>query len=140
MTKFELKEKAVSNFQAVLNAAGMERGRISDGYSDKPMYWRGFVKDATPAIFLGFEVTDNMELNAADNMSMRRAVYINGTLYTRNGFGDAQYQALASRIEDECKKAGIIFNFNGESYDASTDSESAISYCNFEVEQRLIMD
>lgn len=137
MTKFELKEKAVANFQSALNAAGMQRSTGKD--ADKPKYWRGFVKDTTPAIFLGFDVTDNLELDAADNDQFRREVYINGTLWTRNGFADEDYQALANNIEIECKKAGIVFNFMGESYDASTDSESSISYIDFEAVQRLLM-
>lgn len=137
MTKFELKEKAVVNFQNALNAAGMQR---ATGKLDKPKYWRGFVKDTTPAIFLSFDVTDNLELEATDNDTFRRDIYINGTLYSRNGFSDEDYQILASAIERECKKANIVFNFTSESYDASTDSESSISYINFEAEQRLIMD
>lgn len=140
MTKFELKEKAVANFQSALSTAGMVRGRTSGNVPKEPMYWRGFVKDTTQAIFLGFDVTDNMEIAAADNSTARRAIYINGTLYTRNGFADSDYQDLASAIERACKAAGIDFNFTSESYDASQDSESSISYVNFETVQYLSMN
>ena len=114
-----------------------------DVYDNKPRYFHGFVDSQTlskDAIFLRFDVTDNIELDAADNESWRRVVYINGTLYTRNGFEYEKYQILAERIETECAKAGIIFNFLGDSYDASQDSESSISYINFEAEQRLTMN
>lgn len=136
-TKFELKEQAVANFQLALNAAGMQR---STGKQDKPKYWRGFVKNADEPIFLRFDVTDNLELEDCDNNPFRREIYINGTLYTRNGFADEDYQILANAIERECKKAKIIFNYLDEGYDASQDSESSISYVNFEAVQRLIME
>lgn len=138
MTKFELKEQAVANFQSALNAAGMQRPTGKD--IEKPKYWRGFVKDTSPPIFLRFDVTDNLELEDADNNTFRREIYINGTLFTRNGFADEDYQILASAIERECKSKKIIFNYLDESYDASQDSESSISYINFEATQRLIMN
>lgn len=137
MTKFELKEQAVLNFQNALNAAGMQR---STGNKDKPKYWRGQVKDTSPSIFLIYQVTDNLEINAADDTSFRRAVYINGTLYTRNGFSDEDYQLLASAIERECKLANIIITFSDEGVDTSIDTDSPISYCNFEAEQQLLMN
>lgn len=137
-TKFALKEKVVANFETALNSAGLQRWTGTD--PDKPKYWRGAVKDTNPSIFLLYQVTDNLELEAADNKSFRRSIYINGSLYTRNGFTDGEYQDLAEAIEQECEAAKIIITFSDEGIDTSIDQDSPIYYCNFEAEQRLLMD
>lgn len=138
-TKFALKEKAVALFQTALNNAGMQGDW---GTEDKPKYWRGFVsKDGTQEkLYLLYQVTDNIELEAADNKSFRRAIYINGSLYTRDGFDYGKYQDLAESIEKECAKLGIIFTYQDEGIDTTIDQDSPVSYCNFEAQIRLLMD
>ena len=135
MTNRELREKAVARFQTALNNAGMQR---SSGIEEKPKYWRGTVKEFTESTFLRFQVTDNIEQRAADDQPFDRIVYINGVLYTRNGFGDADYQNLADNIERECKKLNITMIFSDEGEDTSLDPESPIAYCNFEARQVLL--
>lgn len=139
MTKFALKEKAVAMFQSALNNAGMQGDW---GTEDKPKYWRGFVsKEGTQEkLYLLYQVTDNIELNATDNQSFRRAIYINGSLYTRDGFDYGKYQDLAEAIEQACKEADIILTFEDEGIDTTIDQDSPVSYCNFEAQIRLLME
>ena len=138
-TKFALKEGAVALFQSALNNAGMQGDW---GIEDKPKYWRGFVsKDGTlEKLYLLYQVTDNIELNAADNKSFRRMVYINGSLYTRDGFDYGKYQDLAEAIERECKKLDIVFTFQDEGIDTTIDQDSPVSSFNFDAQIRLVMD
>lgn len=136
-TKFALREKMAANLETAFNNAGMQRW--TGGEVDKPKYWRGKVNDINQDIFLLYDITDNLEDEAADNKSFRRSIYANGQLYTRSGFSDGSYQDLASAIETECEKLGIIFVFADEGIDTSIDADSPIYYCNFEAEQRLLV-
>lgn len=136
ITKFALKEMAVANFQNALNEAGMQH---SVGKQDKPKYWRGLAKNTSAPLFLVFQVTDNLELVAADDETFRRVVYINGTLYTRNGFSDEDYQTLARSMEEKCAEFRIGLTFSEDGVDTSIDPDSPICYCNFEATQKLLM-
>lgn len=136
-TKFALREKMAANLETAFNNAGMQRWTGTDEY--KPKYWRGKVNDVNKDLFLLYDITDNLEDEAADNKSFRRSVYANGQLYTRSGFSNSEYQSLAELIETECEKLGIIFVFADEGIDTSIDADSPIYYCNFEAEQRLLV-
>lgn len=135
-TYFEIKETAVANFQTALNNAGMQR---SSGTEVKPKYWRGRADNIDQDLFLVFTVTDNMEIEACDNESLRRIVYINGEIYTRSGANDSNYQDLANNIEKSCKALDINIVFSDDGIDSSIDADSPIYYCNFEAIQKIIM-
>lgn len=138
-TKFQLRESVVANFELALRNAGMQRWTGTD--PKKPKYWRGRVESSgmVEDLFFLYTVTDNLELEAADNKSFRRQVFINGQLYTRSGFSNANFQDLANAIERECGELGFIFNFEGEGIDTSIDENAPVYYCNFEAEKRVIM-
>lgn len=136
-TKFALREKMAGTFELALRNAGMQRWTSEEPF--KPKYWRGRVKDTSPDMFLLYTITDNLELDAADNKSFRRQVFANGQLYTRTGFSSGEFQDLAERIEKECKELRIILTFEGEGVDTSIDQDSPVSYTNFEAEMRLLV-
>lgn len=136
-TKFALREKMAATLEKAFENAGMQYSGGEDRY--KPKYWRGKVDDVNQSIFLLYDITDNLEDEAADNKSFRRSIYANGQLYTRNGFSYSEYQSLAELIEIECEKLGIIFTFADEGVDTSIDADSPIAYCNFEAEMRLLV-
>ena len=92
MSKFQLREEFVAKFEQALRNAGMQSKLGTD--TDKPRYWRGQVDNTNDALFLLYVVTDNLPLESADNKSVRRQLYLNGSLFTRNGFNDSDYQDL----------------------------------------------
>lgn len=136
--KFTIREQAAANFETSLIAAGMQRWT---GTEDKPKYWRGRVDSQgyLEDLFLLYTVTDNMELDAADNKTFRRNIYINGQLYTRSGFSNADFQDLAEAIQNAMSEAKIMFTFEGEGVDISIDQDAPVYYVNFEAEQRLVV-
>lgn len=135
MSKFGLRERFAYNFETALKAAGMQ-----DAYSleEKPKFWRGQVNDTTDALFLLYTISEPITTQEADNHLYRQELYIDGQLYTRNGFEDSDFQDLADDIEDECKNAGIFISWTGEGMDTSLDTESPLYYVNFEAKQRLL--
>lgn len=135
MSSFNIKEIAIANFETLLQSVGMQD---SDGIdTTKPKYWRGQVNDTTQDLFLMYTITDNIAIDYADNKANRRQIYINGQLFTRSGFGDAKFQALAKAIETACENVNMFCTFDTEGRDNSIDTESPIYYVNFEIEQRL---
>ena len=136
--KFTIREQAAAAFETALISAGMQRWT---GKEDKPKYWRGRVdsQGMLEDLFLLYTVTDNLELDAADNKSFRRDIYINGQIYTRSGFSNGDFQDLCEAIQDAMDEAGIIFIINGEGVDTSIDQDAPVYYVNFECEQRLLV-
>lgn len=136
MTNFQLKESAVADFQLALQRAGMQRSSGTD--PTKPKYYRGTVTDTSSNIFLNFQVTDNLEEQAADNSSWIRTVYINGSYSCRNGFGDPEFQELANNIEIECNSVGIDIVFTTDQSITPVDTESPIISCDFEATKTIL--
>lgn len=134
MSKFETRERFVALFEQALRDAGMQR---STGKEDKPKYWRGQVDNDNSDLFLLYTFTGNEPLEYADNKSIRREMYINGQLFTRSGYNDADFQDLAVAIENACENYGFFCTFEDESRDNTIDTESPIYYVNFEVKGRL---
>lgn len=137
MSKFETRERFVYLFETALQNAGMQDGKTGQD-TEKPRYWRTQVLNSDEALFLLYVVTDNLPLDNADNKSIRRELYINGEVFTRNGFNDGEFQDLCVAIETECEKLGLYCNFDSEGRDTSIDTESPVDYVNFEVEARLL--
>ena len=136
MSKFQLREEFVAKFELALRNAGMQRWTGTE--IDKPKYWRGQVDDTSENLFLLYAVTDNLPLEEADNKSVRRQLYLNGEVFTRNGFSDSDYQDLCHNIEIECEKLGLFCVFSDEGRDNTLDTESPIYYINFEIQARLL--
>lgn len=136
MSKFQLREEFVAKFEQALRNAGMQSKLGTD--IDKPRYWRGQVDDTNDALFLLYIVTDNLPLESADNKSVRRQLYLNGEVFTRNGFNDSEYQDLCYNIEVECEKLKLTCTFSDEGRDNSLDTESPIYYINFEVDAEML--
>ena len=136
MTNFQLKETVVADFQLALQRAGMQRASGTD--DTKPRYYRGTVTDTEESLYLSFLVTDDLNEQSADNTSWLRTVYINGSLYSRNGFGDPDYQALANEIERQCALVGISIVFTTDQSITPVDTESAIYYCDFEATKTIL--
>ena len=137
MSKFLLRERFVANFEQALQNAGMQDGRTGQEIG-KPRYWRTQVNNTEDALFVLFVVTDNLPLEDADNKSIRRQLFINGEVFTRNGFGDTDFQNLCEQIEIECEKLNLICVFSDEGRDNSVDTESPIDYVNFEIQARML--
>ena len=136
MSKFQLREDFSATFEQALRNAGMQRHTGTE--QNKPKYWRGQADNTLDDLFLVYAVTDNLPLENADNKSVRRQLYINGEIFTRNGFNDAEFQDLCINIEIECEKLGLYCTFSDEGRDNTIDTESPVYYINFEVETRLI--
>lgn len=141
MTTISTREAFVANFESALKNAGMVRGKTSGTITNAPMYWRGIVKDTDKALYLVYNVYDSPETIAADNKPFMRTIYIYGTVFTRNGKSDEDYQALLSDIQTECEKAvpKITFLLGSEDAQTPTDPESIIDYINFTAYQKRIV-
>lgn len=135
MNKFALRETAVANFESALNNAGMQN---SYGSEDKPKYWRGDVKDVNCDLFLSYTVDEPVNLESCDNDLFRQQFFFSGQLFTRSGYGDADFQDLAEAIETACKNANIFIKWQGEGEDKSLDTEATIYSIYFEAQQRLL--
>ena len=135
MSKFQVREEFVATFEQALRNAGMQR---HTGTEDKPKYWRGQADNTLDALFLIYVVTTPVPLESADNKLVRIEEYINGEVFTRNGFSDGDYQDLCHNIEVECEKLGLTCTFQDEGRDNTIDTESPVYYINFEVEARLL--
>lgn len=135
MNKYTLREQVAASFELAAEQAGFYWSKGEN----KPKYWRGRVdaQGLVDDIFLLYDVTDNLELDAADNKSLRRQIFINGSLYTRQGFSNGDFQDRASALQDKCEEAGFIFNFTGEGVDSSIDQDAPVYYINFEAEKRV---
>lgn len=136
MSKFQVREEFVAKFEQALRNAGMQRWTGTD--IAKPRYWRGQVDDTSESLFLLYVVTDNMPLESADNKSFRRQLYLNGEVFTRNGFSDGDYQDLCHNIEVQCELLGLNCTFSDEGRDNTIDTESPIYYINFEVDSEML--
>ena len=135
MSKFQVREEFVATFEQALRNAGMQR---HTGTEDKPKYWRGQADNTLDDLFLIYVVTTPVPLESADNKLVRIEEYINGEVFTRNGFSDGDYQDLCHNIEVECEKLGLTCTFQDEGRDNTIDTESPVFYINFEVEARLL--
>lgn len=140
MNSFQIKETFVANVESCFRKAGMQDCDSNEKVNQtlKPKYWRGQVNDITQDLFLLYTVTSNDTIDNGDNEVFRRQLYINGQLFTRSGFEDSNFQALASKIENACKSAGMFCRFDSEGRDNSIDTESPIYYVNFEIQQRIL--
>lgn len=138
MTTIEVREKFVANFELALRNAGMARGKTSGTIPQEPMYWRGQVKDTSKALYLLYSVLDSPETEAADNKPYLRTIYVYGTIFTRNGYSDEDYQALIANIQKACNDYNpqITFLLGGEGVDTSIDPDSPIDYINFTAYQK----
>lgn len=136
--KAQIREQAAARFEIALQSAGMQRWT---GKGDKPKYWRGRVdkQGMLDDLFLLYTITDNLELNAADNKSFRRNIYINGQIYTRSGYANGDFQDLQEKIQYAMEELNIVFTFQGEGVDTSIDQDAPVYYINFESEQRLLV-
>jgi hypothetical protein len=136
MSKFQLREEFVAKFEQALRNAGMQSKLGTD--TDKPRYWRGQVDDTNDALFLLYVVTEPIALEHADNKLVRQQLFLNGEVFTRNGFTDSDYQDLCHNIEVECEKLKLTCTFSDEGRDNSLDTESPIYYINFEVDAEML--
>ena len=134
MNKFAQKELAVAKFVEICRSCGMQKDYQKETDSEgnlKPKVYRGIAsKDAqqTP-IYMRFQVTDDFEEIAADNMSWFRTTYIDGALYSANGETDETFQSLAKKLSEEFEKHNKIkFDFTEDGWDTSLDSEDKIYY------------
>jgi hypothetical protein len=135
MTKRALREKFAANFETALLNAGMQYFNVDD---DKPKFWRGEVTNVDDIMFLLYSVTEPVDTDYADNDLFRQQLFIDGRLFTRNGFGDSDFQDLGEEIETQCNALGIMIKWTGEGSDTSLDTESPIYYIEFEAQQRLL--
>lgn len=138
MTTINTREAFVANFEKALRNAGMARGRTSGTIPQESMYWRDQVKDIDKPLYLLYSVLDSPETQAADNKPFVRTIYIYGTIYTRNGRSDEDYQLLLSAIQTACEEVQpkITFLLGGEGNDTSIDPDSPIPYINFTAYQK----
>jgi hypothetical protein len=136
MSKFQLREEFVAKFEQALRNAGMQGKLGSD--TAKPRYWRGQVDNTDDALFLLYVVTEPIALEHADNKLVRQQLFINGEVFTRNGFNDSDYQDLCHNIEVECEKLKLTCTFSDEGRDNTIDTESPIYYINFEVSEKAL--
>ncbi len=137
MSKFETREKFVMLVETAFQNAGMQDGKTGTE-QDKPRFWRTQVLNSNEPLFVLYVITDNLPLTNADNKSIRRQLYANGEVFTRNGFYDGEFQDLCIAIENECEKLGLSCIFSEEGRDNSVDTESPLDYVNFEIEARLM--
>ncbi|MDE6965516.1 MAG: hypothetical protein K2O94_00905 [Clostridiales bacterium] len=134
------REAFAADFEQALRIAGMQSGEW--GFeSDKPKYWRGQVKETEKALYLLYSVMDSPEVQAADNRPHLRIVYAYGTIFSRNGYSDAEYQTLIANIQAACaqKVPKITILLGGEGNDTSIDPDSSIAYINFTAYQKIIL-
>ena len=135
MSKFQLREDFVAKFELALRNAGMQR---HTGNEEKPKYWRGQADNVLDDLFLVYVVTEPIALEHADNKLVRQQLFINGEVFTRNGFSDGDYQDLCHNIEVECEKLKLTCTFSDEGRDNTIDTESPIYYINFEVDAEML--
>ena len=133
MADFTLKERGIALFETALRNAGMQDAHGT--VADKPRFYRGVVNNIEDSLYLNYVCTDNAQVNAADNKTVRRCIYLNGALYSRNGCSDGYYQDLPEAIEAECNKLGIYINFTSDGEATPVDTESRIYYCEFEAQK-----
>ncbi len=137
------REAFVANFEKALRTAGMVRGKTSGTLPTDPMYWRGRVPTigTNEALYLLYSMFDSLETVAADNKPYLRTSYIYGTVYTRNGRSDEDYQNLLANIQKSCELVTpkITFLLGGESVDTSIDPDSPIEYINFTAYQKRLV-
>lgn len=141
MTTIEVREKFAANFELALRNAGMARGKTSGTIPQEPMYWRDQVKDMSKSLYLLYSVMDSPETSAADNKPYTRTIYAYGTVFTRNGRNDEDYQTLLSAIQTACEamQPQITFLLGGEGNDTSIDPDSPIPYINFTAYQNRLV-
>ena len=136
MTKFRLRDTFAYNFETALKTAGMQD---EYGLDEKPKFYRGEgTIDANESLALIYTVSEPIDINVADNKLVRQQLFIDGQLFTRNGYDDSDFQDLAEAIETACQNANIFIKWTGEGRDNSIDTESPICFVNFEAQQRLL--
>lgn len=133
------RETFAANFESALRNAGMQSKYGKD--PDKPKYWRNQVKETEKALYLLYSVMDSPETGAADNASYLRTIYAYGTIFTRNGYSDEEYQTLIAAIQTACKAVTpkITLLLGGEGADTSIDPDSPIDFINFTAYQKKIV-
>lgn len=138
MNKFETQESLVSGFLSALNNAGLQPAGGSD--QTKTKYYRGFVTKAgsDAALYVRYNVDDNDTVYSSDDSDFMRGIEIGGEVYTKNGYGDTDYQDLCYNIEESCKESGYILEWGGESTDASFDPDSPVALKRFTVTKNKI--
>lgn len=141
MSIITTRESFVANFETALQNAGMINGYVTSKSVILPMYWRGIVRDTNKTLYLVYNVYDSPETVASDNKPFIRTIYIYGTLFTRNGKTDEDYQILLNNIQKECEKTipQITFMLGSEDVQMPTDPDSAIDYINFTAYQKRII-
>lgn len=139
MTTISEREAFVANFEAALRKAGMQSSRGKD--AEKPKYWRDQVKETEKSLYLVYSVPDSPEAVAADNKPYLRTIYAYGTVFTRNGRNDEDYQLLLADIQTVCKTVvpKITMLLGGEGADTSIDPDSPIDYINFTAYQKRLV-
>ncbi len=135
MAEINVREAAVASFENALRKAGMTDGIDTNAeMSDKPMFWRDSVPSngVAEALFLVYGI-QNSTSRSADNGLFTLTPYIYGTVFTRNGRGDCEYQELLANIENACNEIvpHIVFELGAEDTDTSLDPDSPIDYINF---------
>ena len=133
MATINEREAFAANFERALRSAGMQD--VDGGDILKPRYCRNRVPKPVQqeAIYLLYSVMDSPEAQAADNKPYSRTIYAYGTVYTRNGYFDSDYQKLIADIQTACEAVApkITMLFGGEGVDISIDPDSPIDFINF---------
>lgn len=139
MSRWKLRDTFAYNFETVLKSVGMIDGEI-DEEAQSPKYYRGEgeIDLSTQTLWLNYTVSEPIDTENADNDLFRQQLFIDGQLFTVNGYSDSDFHDLAEAIETQCKSAGIFIKWTGEGRDNSIDTESPIYYVNFEAQQRLL--
>lgn len=138
MTTISTREMFVLDFETALRKAGMQSSRGKD--PEKPKYWRDYVKDTEEALYLLYSVPDSPETLAADDKPYCRTIYAYGTVFTRNGRSDEDYQILLANVQTACEAITpkITILLGGEGVDTSIDPDSPIDYINFTAYQKRL--
>lgn len=135
LQEYEIREQVAALFESSLENAGLYWSKSEK----QPKYWRGRVdsQGVLDDIFCLYDITDSPELYAADNKTFIRQIFINGSIYTRQGFSNGEFQDICKSIQKMSKENGFIFKYQGEGVDMSIDQDSPIYYINFEAEKRI---
>lgn len=139
MATINEREAFAAAFESALRNAGMQSRYGKD--PDKPKYWRGQVKETEKALYLLYSVGDSPETIAADNKPYCRTIYAYGTIFTRNGYFNEDYQMLIEAVQTACSAVvpQITILLGGEGADTSIDPESPIDYINFTAYQKRLV-
>lgn len=141
MATINNREAFAANLESAFRTAGMQSSRGKD--SVKPKYCRNYVPKSVQqeALYLLYSVMDSPEEMAADNMPYMRTIYAYGTIFTRNGYSDEDYQKLIANIQTACEAVTprITILLGGEGADTSIDPDSPIDFINFTAYQNRLV-